>query len=131
MKTNLKLYASLLMILYSIVLLILNYPHLRFSDYVFLFTIGLLGCYGFVYQYRQLSRERRGQPAEDEFSKRAHYKSGAVSFRISYILWLLIMVLSSRVKMDTDEIFLWGLIGMTLIFVLTRAYYNHFGLKDE
>jgi len=131
MKTNFKLLASLLLILISILLLILNYPDLRLNDYLLLFTIGLLGCYKFVYEYRQLYRERLGLPVEDELSNRVNRKSGAVSFQISYYLWLLIMVLFSRVKIDSNEIFLWGLIGMSLIFVLTRTYYNYFGMKDE
>ena len=131
MKTNFKLLASLLLILISILLLILNYPNLRLNEYLLLFTIGFLGCYRFVNEYRQIYRESLGLPAEDELSKRVHHKSGAVAFKISYYLWLLIMVLFSRVTIDTNEIFLWGLIGMSLIFVLTRTYYNYFGMKDE
>ena len=100
------------------------------GEYTQFVIIGILVCFGLYVGYRRFTSEKRGQPAEDEFSKKILQKSAAVSYYISLYLWLVIMYLTDRLKIETDIMFGWGIVGMAVIFAGSWIYFNLRGMKD-
>ncbi len=100
------------------------------GEYIQFVIIGILVCFGLYVGYRRFTSEKRGQPAEDEFSKKVLQKSAAVSYYISLYLWLVIMYLTDRIKIETDIMFGWGILGMAVIFAGSWVYFNLRGMKD-
>lgn len=100
------------------------------GEYTQFVIIGILVCFGLYVGYRRFTSEKRGQPAEDEFSKKVLQKSAAVSYYISLYLWLVIMYLTDRMKIETDIMFGWGILGMAVIFAGSWIYFNLRGMKD-
>jgi peptidoglycan/LPS O-acetylase OafA/YrhL len=81
--------------------------------------------------FRRIGSEKRGQPAEDEFSKKVMQKAAALSYFVSLYLWLGIMYLADKLKTETDVMFGWGILGMAVIFGASWLFYNFRGIKDE
>jgi len=100
------------------------------GEYIQFVIIGILVCFGLYVGYRRFTSEKRGQPAEDEFSKKILQKSAAISYYISLYLWLVIMYLTDRMKIETDIMFGWGILGMAVIFAGSWIYFNLRGMKD-
>jgi peptidoglycan/LPS O-acetylase OafA/YrhL len=100
------------------------------GEYIQFVIIGILVCFGLYVGYRRFTSEKRGQPAEDEFSKKILQKSAAISYYISLYLWLVIMYLTDRLKIETDIMFGWGILGMAVIFAGSWIYFNLRGMKD-
>ena len=100
------------------------------GEYTQFVIIGILVCFGLYVGYRRFTSEKRGQPAEDEFSKKVLQKSAAVSYYISLYLWLVIMYLTDRMKIETDIMFGWGILGMAVIFAGSWIYFNLRGMRD-
>ncbi len=94
------------------------------------FIIGVLVCFGLYVGYRRFTSERRGQPAEDEFSKKVLQKTAALSYYVSLYLWLLVMYLSGRYKMETDVLIGGGILGMAVVFAAAWIFFNFRGVKD-
>ena len=92
--------------------------------------IGVIICFGLYVGYRRFTSEKQGQPAEDEFSKKVLQKSAATSYYISLYLWLVIMYLTDKLKVETDVMFGWGILGMAVIFAGSWIYFNLRGMKD-
>jgi len=128
-KSFLAVIVSVL-VLITTVLWISDALSLSLGEYIQFLIIGILVCFGLYVGYRRFTSEKRGQPAEDEFSKKILQKSAAISYYVSLYLWLVIMYLTDRLKIETDIMFGWGILGMALIFAGSWIYFNLRGMKD-
>lgn len=128
-KSFLAVIVSVL-VLITTVLWISDALSLSLGEYIQFLIIGILVCFGLYVGYRRFTSEKRGQPAEDEFSKKILQKSAAISYYISLYLWLIIMYLTDRLKVETDIVFGWGILGMAVIFAGSWIFFNLRGLKD-
>ena len=100
------------------------------GEYIQFVIIGMLICFGLFVGYRRFTSEKRGQPAEDEFSKKILQKSAATSFYVSLYLWLIIMYLTDKLKIETDIMFGWGILGMAVVFAASWIFYSLRGMHD-
>ena len=80
---------------------------------------------------RKLASLRRGEPHEDELSKKIMRRTSSVSYYISLYMWLIIMYLSDKMKFDTHVIIGAGIMIMAVIFGLCWLYFNFTGIKNE
>ncbi|OGU58530.1 MAG: hypothetical protein A2X64_01415 [Ignavibacteria bacterium GWF2_33_9] len=80
---------------------------------------------------RRFTSERRGEPSEDELSKKIMQKASSASYYISLYLWLLLMYIADKGKYETDVLFGSGILGMALIFFLTWVFFYFRGLRNE
>jgi len=94
-------------------------------------VIFLLVAFGFFMAYRRLTSARRGEPADDELSKKVVQKAAALSYFISIYWWLVIMYLTDKLKRETDVMFGWGILGMAIIFALSWVFFNFRGIRNE
>jgi len=119
------------MVLGTTILWIVEASSLRIIEYLQFVIIGIIIFFGIYVAYRRFTSEKRGLPAEDEFSKKVMQKAAALSYYISLYLWLAIMYLSDKLKAETDVVFGWGILGMAIIFAASWIYFNYKGVRDE
>jgi peptidoglycan/LPS O-acetylase OafA/YrhL len=81
--------------------------------------------------YRRLTSAKRGEPAEDELSKKIMHKTAAFSYYISIYLWLALGFFSDRLKLETHTIIGIGIMGMAVSFAICWVIINFTGVKNE
>lgn len=80
---------------------------------------------------KRLMSSKRGEPAEDELSKKILMKASSVSYFVSIYLWLLIMYLSDRSKIEIHTLIGAGITGMALIFAISWLIVYLRGIRNE
>ncbi len=81
--------------------------------------------------YKKLASARRGEPAEDELSKKVMLRTSSLSYYISIYLWLAIMYFSDKLKLETHTIIGVGILGMAVIFAICWLVFNFRGVRNE
>ncbi|MFO7575066.1 MAG: DUF2178 domain-containing protein [Bacteroidales bacterium] len=129
---------SIVALLVSILVLVAVFIWLRMSpkwmsshEYTQIGVILLLVGFGLFFTWRRVSSARRGEPAEDEMSKRVMQRASSLSYYISLYLWLFIIYINDRVNMDTDVLIGSGILGMAVIFALSWIVIYIRGVKNE
>ena len=92
--------------------------------------IGLLVIFALYLGIRRLISERKGQPAEDELSKRVLQKAASTSFYVSLYMWLVISYISDSRELATHTWIGVGILGMAVLFAGSWLYHNSIGVKD-
>lgn len=80
---------------------------------------------------KRLTSAKRGEPAEDELSKKVMQRTAAWSYYVSLYLWLAIMYFSDRLKFETHTIIGAGILGMAVIFAICWLVFNFRGVRNE
>jgi peptidoglycan/LPS O-acetylase OafA/YrhL len=81
--------------------------------------------------YKRVIAAHRGEPAEDELSKKVMQKTAALSFYISLYSWLALAFFSDRLKMEIHSVIGIGIMGMALIFAICWIVLNFRGIRNE
>jgi len=81
--------------------------------------------------YKKLTSVKRGEPAEDELSKKIMLRTSSLSYYISIYLWLVISYFSDKVKLETHTIIVAGILGMAVIFAICWLVFNFRGIRNE
>ncbi len=132
MKSSYLVFGVVALVVISIVFWLSNSPAITESfEFVQLGVIVLLIGLGVFVGLRRLGSERRGQPAEDELTKKMMQKASSISYFISIYLWLGIMYISDKGWVETEELFGIGIIGMGLILVISWGIIYMTGLRHE
>ena len=80
---------------------------------------------------KRLTSAKRGEPPEDELSKKVMRKTSSLSYYISLYLWLAIMYFSDRFNYETHTIIGIGILGMAVVFAVCWLVINFTGIKNE
>jgi len=80
---------------------------------------------------KRLGSARKGEPAEDELSKKVLQRTAAMSYYISLYLWLAVMYVSDKRDYETHVYLTAGILGMAVIFALCWLVYNFRGVRNE
>jgi len=91
----------------------------------------LVVAFAVLLGFRRLSSAKRGEPAEDELSKKVMRKTSSLSYYISLYLWLVIMYFSDKLKFETHTIIGAGILGMAVIFAVSWLIINFGGIRNE
>jgi peptidoglycan/LPS O-acetylase OafA/YrhL len=97
------------------------------SSAVLILVVGFALFIGF----RKLTSARRGEPVEDELSKKVMRKTAAYSYYISLYLWLVLMYFSDKCNYEAHIIIGGGILGMALVFTVCWLIFNFRGLRNE
>jgi peptidoglycan/LPS O-acetylase OafA/YrhL len=81
--------------------------------------------------FRRATSLKRGEPAEDELSKKVMLKTAALSYYISLYLWVGIIFAADRVKLETEVLLGSGILAMAVVFALSWLYFNFRGVRNE
>jgi len=102
---------------------------LEIADLMQYAIIFVLVAFALIIGLSRLRSERRGEPAEDELSKKIMQKAASTAFYISLYWWLVLSYLSENWKMETGSVIGRGILGMALIFVLSWVFCKIKGVK--
>jgi peptidoglycan/LPS O-acetylase OafA/YrhL len=94
---------------------------------ILILVVGLALFIGF----KKLSSARRGEPVEDELSKKVMRKTASLSYYISLYLWLIIMYFSDKFNYEAHIIIGGGILGMAIVFTVCWLIFNFTGIKNE
>jgi len=94
-------------------------------------VIILLVAFAVFIGIRRLTSAKRGEPPEDELSKKVMQKTSSLSYYISLYLWLVIMYFSDRLDYETHTIIGAGMLGMAVVFAVCWLVFNFTGIRNE
>jgi len=120
MKKTIVMFVVAAMVIISIVLWILN-AEFTWDTQEILMVGGAFILVGFAL-FLGISRLRsnlRKEPAEDEFSKKIMTRASSLSYYISLYLWLVLMYLSDKTRLECHTLIGAGIMGMALVFFLS------------
>jgi peptidoglycan/LPS O-acetylase OafA/YrhL len=103
----------------------IGYEIVSFGVIIVLVGLGLL------FAFRRLSSVKRGEPQEDELSKKIMQKSSAWSYYISLYMWVFMIWLKDRVTLDTEQVLGAGILSMAVIWFACWIVIRSRGIRNE
>jgi peptidoglycan/LPS O-acetylase OafA/YrhL len=100
-------------------------------DLISIAVILLVVVFALFLGFKRISSSRRGEPPEDELSKKVMQKTAGLSFYISLYLWLAIMYFSEKLNFETHTFIAGGIVGMAVIFAVCWLVINFTGIRNE
>ena len=94
---------------------------------ILLLIVGLAAYIG----YRRVLSIKRGEPAEDELSKKIMVRTSSFSYFISLYWWLILMYFCDRISWENHTLIGAGIFGMAVIFALSWLFFNFWGVRNE
>jgi peptidoglycan/LPS O-acetylase OafA/YrhL len=94
-------------------------------------VIVIVVLFALFFGYKRISSSRKGEPPEDELSKRVMQKASSLSYYISLYLWLAIMYFSEELNYETHTIIGAGILGMALVNAVCWLVFNFRGIRNE
>jgi len=119
------------LVVVSAILWIAKTGPLAGTDVLQVGVIAILVIFALVFGYRRLTSERRGEPTEDELSKKVMMKASAWAYFISLYMWVFMIWLKDRVAMDTEQLLGTGILAMAVIWALCWLVVYFRGIRDE
>ena len=101
------------------------------ADLLKLGVVILVVGFALFVAYKRLTSAKRGEPAEDELSRKVMQKTAAFSYYISIYLWLALGFFSDRLKMETHTVIGIGIMAMAVSFAICWVIINFTGVKNE
>ncbi len=101
---------------------------LEFFPRIVLFLVGGLAVFIGI---RRISVIKRGEPAEDELSRKIQVKTASISYYLSIYLWLFILIFCDRLNLENHTLIGVGMAGMALIYLLSWIVLRMRGLTNE
>lgn len=101
------------------------------QNFIFLGITVILVAFAVYVGFRKAESASRGEPAEDELSKKVIQKTSSISFYISIYLWLFIMYFSDKFNFEPHVFIAAGILGMAIVFACCWLFYNFRGIKNE
>jgi peptidoglycan/LPS O-acetylase OafA/YrhL len=120
-----------LVIASAILWFISSSEHLKPVDFLNFTVLILVVGFALFIGFKKLSSARRGEPVEDEMSKKVLGKTASLSYYISIYLWLIIMYFSDKFNYETHTIIGAGILGMAIIFTVCWLVFNFRGVRNE
>ena len=131
MKKSSLVFLVAILVVVSTILWIANSGALAGIDVLQIGVIAILVILTVVFGYRRLTSERRGEPAEDELSKKVMMKASAWAYFISLYMWVFMIWLKDRVTFDTEQLLGTGILSMAVIWALCWLVVYWRGIRDE
>lgn len=103
---------------------------MNFQEIMMFLVLLVVLVFAFFLAYRRISAVRKKLPAEDEYSKKVMKKAAGTSYFISLYIWLGVMYVSDKVKMETHTLIGTGILLMALVFAISWFIYNYRGVAD-
>jgi len=84
-----------------------------------------------IFNINNVRLRMAGLPIEDELSKKIKIKAAALSFYLSFFLWIILMLINNFIKMDFRELINIGILGMAVLFGIFWLYFRKRGRVNE
>ncbi len=80
---------------------------------------------------KRLQSARRRERAEDELSRSIMTRASSLAYYVSIYLWLFVMYVSDKARLETHTLVGAGILGMAVVFLLCWLGVRIFGIKNE
>lgn len=87
--------------------------------------------FALFFGFKRLSSARRGEPVEDERSKRVMERTAALSYYISLYFWVFLLFIKDRIAFDQEELLGTGILGMAVSFAISWLVVHFRGIRNE
>jgi peptidoglycan/LPS O-acetylase OafA/YrhL len=131
MKRAILVFVLAALVLLTVGLWIFSSTELKPMDLVSFGVIIIVVAFAVFVGFKKLSSARRGEPAEDELSKKVMQKTASLSYYISLYLWLAIMYFSDKFNYETHTFIAAGILGMAITFAICWLVFNFRGVRNE
>ena len=131
MKKSIPIIVVSMLVIGTCIFWLLNSGSLASGDIVQLGIVVILIILGLIVAWKRVTAEKRGQPAEDEMSKKIMQKASSTAYFISIYLWLVVMYLADKTDKPHDIMFGWGILGMGILLALCYLFYYFRGIRHE
>jgi hypothetical protein len=79
----------------------------------------------------RIRSQRKGQPPEDEFSRKVMRKASSISFYVSIYAWLVLSYINDHIRFETHTVIGIGILIMVIIFVGFWTIFRFWGIRNE
>jgi hypothetical protein len=79
----------------------------------------------------RLRSHRRQEPAQDEMSKSIMTRASSLAFYVSIYLWLFVMYVSDKTKLESHSLIGAGIAGMAVVFLFCWLGVRLFGMTHH
>jgi peptidoglycan/LPS O-acetylase OafA/YrhL len=131
MKRTVLTFVIAFLVLVSVVLWMTKSGPLSFPEILQFGIIFILVGFGIFIGTRRLKSNLKGEPAEDELSKKVMQKTAAFSYYISLYTWLIMMYISDKTEYETHTIIGAGILVMAVTFFVCWLVFHFAGIKNE
>lgn len=121
---------SVLVLLSTIMWFVFTNPKPDIVENLQFVVILIIIGFGLYFGIKKWRSAKRGEPDEDELSKKIMQKASSISYFISLYLWVAMIYIKDKVKMDTEVLLGSGIIGMALILAITWLIISKIGIKN-
>ena len=87
--------------------------------------------FALFFGYKRLTSARRGEPVEDELTKKVMQRTAALSYYISLYFWVFLLFIKDRITFDQEQLLGAGILGMAIIFAIVWLALNFRGIRNE
>ena len=108
-----------------------SFENINKMDLLHFGVITLIVGFAVFVGLKRLRSEKRGEPIEDELSKKILQKTAAISYYISLYIWVFLIFLKDRVKFETEELLGTGILAMAVTFGIAWLILNFKGIKND
>jgi peptidoglycan/LPS O-acetylase OafA/YrhL len=115
----------------SVIWFITKGSDLNLMNLVSFGILSVIIAFSFFAGIKRIESAAKGEPAEDELSKKILQKAAAWSFYVSLYMWVLMIWLSDKLDLGRDVLLSSGILGMALIFGINWILVKFIGFKDE
>jgi peptidoglycan/LPS O-acetylase OafA/YrhL len=122
---------SALVIITTIVWMTASKSAFKTGEIIQFGIIFLIVAFAVFLGYKRINSDRKGEPQEDELSKKILTKTSSVSYYISLYLWLVIMYISNKTSLATHTLIGAGILGMACIFAISWIIIYIRGIRNE
>ncbi len=84
-----------------------------------------------IFGIRRLKSERRGEPAEDELSKKIMQRAASTAYYLSLYWWLALVYISDNWQREAESLIGTGIMGMAILLALCWIYFKVIGVSHE
>jgi len=132
MKRTILVFAISFLILLSVVMWFYSSgQYYSATDAIQFGIILLLVVFAMFIGYKRLKSAKRGEPVEDELSKKILLRTASTSYYISLYIWVFILFIKDRISYDTEELIGYGILGMALSFAICWLLFNFRGIRHD
>ena len=131
MKKTIITFVISALLLFSLVLWAINADISgNIQEYLNIAVIVVMVGFALYIALERLKSLRRKEPIEDELSRKIMTKASSLAFYVSIYLWLFIMYMSDKTTMETHSLIGAGILGMSIIFLLSWLGVKLIGMKN-
>jgi peptidoglycan/LPS O-acetylase OafA/YrhL len=129
-KSVLAIVISVMILISLIVWFINDKSNFGLASIIQTAVIIILVLFGVYVGFSRLKSENRGEPPEDELSRKILQKASSTAYYISLYMWLVIAYISDKTKLETHSLIAGGILGMAILFGVSWIIIKLRGMKD-